>query len=97
MKGQRVLVIHQQVTANAIAEEVLRAGASFVQTAGWFLADPSCIRPGHIRLKEEDDWCQLADNDAFDVILGDIYFKRALPHFTGLYIDIPHFAVSGRY
>lgn len=97
VKGRRVLVIHQQITANAIAEEALRAGAAFVQTAGWFMAAPSCTRPGHIRLKEEDEWCQLADNDAFDVILGDIYFKRALPHFTGLYIDMPHFAVSGRY
>lgn len=97
VNGRRVLVIHQQVTANAMAEDVLRAGAASVQTAGWFMADPSCTLPGHIRLKEEDDWRLLADNDAFDVILGDIYFKRALPHFTGLYVDMPHFAVSGRY
>ena len=33
---------------------------------------------------------------AFDVILGDAYFRRALPNFHGQYIDFPHFAVSGR-
>lgn len=95
--GKRVLVVHQQVTANAMAEAVRNAGAALVQTAGWFRTESSCIRPGHVQLKEEDDWCQLADNDDFDVILGDIYFKRALPHFHGLYVDVPHFAVSGRY
>ncbi|EGS32163.1 conserved domain protein [Megasphaera sp. UPII 135-E] len=50
----------------------------------------------HIYLKEEDDFCQLVQEGSFDVIIGDIYFKRAIPHFTGVYIDYPHFAVSGR-
>ena len=49
-----------------------------------------------ILLKEEDDFRSMADNDAFDIIIGDLYFKKALPHFHGTYIDFPHFAVSGR-
>lgn len=53
--GKRVLVVHQQVTANAMAEAVQKAGAALVQTAGWFRTESSCIRPGHVQLKEEED------------------------------------------
>ena len=43
-----------------------------------------------------EDLRRLADNDQFDIILGDAYFRRALPNFHGQYVDFPHFAVSGR-
>jgi hypothetical protein len=35
------------------------------------------------------------ESGQYDVIIGDIYLKRALKQYTGTYIHIPHFAVSG--
>ena len=77
----------------AMAEE---AGAAYVTTASWFMELPGPQSTDYVQLREEDDLRQLADNDHFDVILGDAYFCRALPNFHGQYIDFPHFAVSGR-
>lgn len=94
--GKNVLIIHQQVAANAMAEEAAEAGAAYVTTASWFMDVPELHRDGCIALKEEDDLRELADNDNFDLIVGDVYFRRALPHFHGQYLDFPHFAVSGR-
>lgn len=77
----------------AMAEE---AGAAYVTTASWFMGLPEPQGTDCVRLREEDDLRRLADNDQFDIILGDAYFRRALPNFHGQYVDFPHFAVSGR-
>lgn len=92
----RILVVHQQAAANAMRSLLEQRGAGNVTVASWFMELPEYRRKTDILLKEEDDFCRLADTDAFDIIMGDIYFKKALPHFTGTYIDFPHFAVSGR-
>lgn len=94
--GKRVLILHQKVAAKALAELAAKAGAASVRTASWFMDAPEIELPQHQQLKEEDDLITLADNDHFDLIAGDSYFKRALPHFSGEYLDFPHFAVSGR-
>ncbi|WP_301860904.1 nitrogenase component 1 [uncultured Megasphaera sp.] len=94
--GRQVLIIHQQTAANGLRSLAEEAGAEQVTVASWFMQPEAYRRPGDIVLKEEDDLQVLADNDRFDVIAGDAYFQKALPHFKGLYIDIPHFAVSGR-
>lgn len=65
-------------------------------TASWFMDKPEARYENHVVLKEEDDLRDLADNDSFDLILGDLYYRRALPNFHGQYVDFPHFAVSGR-
>lgn len=94
--GKNVLIIHQQVAASAMAAMAEEAGAAYVTTASWFMELPGPQSTDHVQLREEDDLRQLADNDHFDVILGDAYFRQALPNFHGQYIDFPHFAVSGR-
>ena len=96
LSGASVLVVHQQTAANAMRELAERRGAKAVTVASWFMEPQECRREGDILLKEEDDFRSLADNDAFDIVIGDLYFKKALPHFRGIYIDFPHFAVSGR-
>lgn len=93
---KNVLIIHQQVAANALATELLRAGAASVHTASWFMSPSQWARPGHTVLREEDDFRTLVADGDFDCIIGDVYFKRAIPEFLGTYIDYPHFAVSGR-
>ena len=88
--------VHQQTAANAMRELAERRGAKAVTVASWFMEPQEWRREGDVLLKEEDDFRSLADNDAFDIVMGDLYFKKALPHFRGVYIDFPHFAVSGR-
>ena len=94
--GKNVLIIHQDVAARAMRAMAEEAGAAYVTTATWFMTAKTEQDAGHISLREEDDFRKLVDNDDFDIILGDSYFKKALPHFHGLYVDFPHFAVSGR-
>lgn len=94
--GKNVLIIHQAVAASAMAAMAEEAGAAYVTTASWFMGLPEPQGTDCVRLREEDDLRRLADNDQFDIILGDAYFRRALPNFHGQYVDFPHFAVSGR-
>lgn len=96
LQDKSVLIVHQQVAALDMAKKVRALGAKQVITASWFMVKKELLSFPHIYLKEEDDFCQLVQEGSFDVIIGDIYFKRAIPHFTGVYIDYPHFAVSGR-
>lgn len=96
LSGASVLVVHQQTAANAMRELAERRGAKAVTVASWFMEPQEYRREGDVLLKEEDDFRSLADHDAFDIVMGDLYFKKALPHFRGVYIDFPHFAVSGR-
>ena len=94
--GKNVLIIHQQVAASAMVAMAEEAGAAYVTTASWFMRLSDQPGTDCVQLCEEDDLRRLADNDQFDVILGDAYFRRALPNFHGQYVDFPHFAVSGR-
>ncbi len=96
VSGKRILVIHQQAAAREMRRLLEERGASYVAAASWFMQKEEYRRERDVRLKEEDDLCALADNQDFDVIIGDAYLKKALPHFTGTYVDFPHFAVSGR-
>ncbi len=94
--GKKVLVVHQQIAANALRHIALSHGAVSVTAASWFMQQRAYRQDGDVRLREEDDFCRLAGQNAFDILAGDIYFKKALPHFAGMYIDVPHVAVSGR-
>lgn len=96
MNKGNILIIHQQVAADMLRQELERKNQATIVNATWFSCADELRRNGDVQLCEEDDFCSLADTDRFDVIIGDAYFKRALPHFKGQYIDFPHFAVSGR-
>ena len=62
--------------------------------ATWFDLDKNIAMENDIQIKNEDDLADIADN--YDVIIGDIAFKKIIPIFKGEYIDFPHFAASGR-
>ena len=38
----------------------------------------------------------LAEEGGFDVIFADACMQRMTPGFAGTFVDVPHFAVSGR-
>lgn len=93
--GKRVLVVHQQVTANTLREELRKRGSGEVTAATWFMKKSELARPGDVALKEEDQFAEFAAQGEYDIIIGDGVLRRMLPGFTGLFVDAPHFAVSG--
>lgn len=95
-EGKKVLIIHQQVIANSIRNEIRRNVNSDVTVASWFMLKSELKEDQDISLKEEDQFAELIKQENYDVIIGDNTLKRAIPDFTGKYIDAPHFAVSGK-
>ena len=91
--GKKILIIHHQFTANAVRD---RLKGCYVVCASWFRMIPSLKKENDIHIKEEQQLAELAKDGGFDVIIADSFFKRAMKDFKGQWIDLPHFAVSGR-
>lgn len=94
--GSRVLVIHQQLAADAV-RQLVPTGCE-VMCASWFMMNETlrAWRDGDTHIGGEDDFRELAENGGFDVIFADNRLRRAAKGFTGQWVDFPHFAVSGR-
>ena len=93
--GKEVLIVHQQVIANSIRKELLKKGAKRVQIASWFMMKPELRKDTDLHLRDEDDYINLVEKEAYDVIYADPCMKRMTPKFDGNFIDTIHFAVSG--
>ena len=94
--GKRVLIVHQQVTANSLRDLLLEQGAAEVTCATWFMQKKELVRPGDVRLTEEDDFQELVENGSYDMLMGDPTLWRIVPRFSGELADMPQFPVSGR-
>lgn len=99
LRGKKVLVMHQQIYANSVRDVIrtkLREAAGEINVASWFMMKPSMKEAGDVRLKEEDDFEALVMNGGYDVIIGDDILANAIRKFEGSYVNLPHFAVSGK-
>lgn len=94
--GKKVLVVHQQVIANAIRDEIRTRSGAEVTVGSWFAMKPELKEEGDLALKEEDDFTELAENGGWDVIFADGCMARMIPKFTGKFVNVTHFAVSGK-
>ena len=94
--GKKVLVVHQQVIANAIRDEIRTRGGAEVTVGSWFSMSPELKEEGDINLKEEDDFMELVEKGGWDVIFADGCMARMIPQFTGKFVNVTHFAVSGK-
>ena len=94
--GKRILVIHQQITANTLREQLLEQGAGTVHAATWFMQIPELTREGDVHLVQEDDLTDLVQAGNYDLILGDRAQWPLIPDFAGRLADLPQFSVSGR-
>ena len=94
-KDARILIVHQQVLANELRNYCLKYSDQ-VQVASWFELDKKYMKEGDIHIREEDEWIRLADEGEYDLIIGDSLFGTALLDYTGEWINLEHFAVSGR-
>lgn len=94
--AKNILIIHQQLYANAlrIALEPLYPVAT-IRVATFFAQETEYAAPQDIAYQEEDEFIASIAELAPDVIIADPLFRRALPHFSGKFIALPHFAVSG--
>ena len=95
--GKKILVVHQQVMAEAIRQEILkRENSAEVQTATWFMRKKELACPQDVSLREEDDYIDLVKNGGFDIIFADACMEKMVPDFQGIFVNTRHFAVSGR-
>ncbi|HAD19253.1 MAG TPA: nitrogenase molybdenum-iron protein [Lachnospiraceae bacterium] len=95
LNGKRVLIVHQQIRANALREYLRAVSSASVDVASWFLLKPEGKQPGDFRLREEDQFRELMAGGTYDVVFADPSFRRAARGFQGVWVDLPHFAVSG--
>lgn len=91
-----ILIIHQQITANALREAIKTAYPDCkITCATWFQQHAALTQPGDLHLREEDDLIAAVTDQAPDVIIADPLFARALRDYAGRWLPFPHFAVSG--
>ena len=94
--GKEVLIVHQQVIANSIRKELLKKGAKRVQIASWFMMKSELSEEGDLSLKEEMDYCKLVQNGNYDIVFADENMRGLVPGFKGTFVNVRHFAVSGK-
>ena len=96
VRGSRILVIHEQITADVCRQALLERGAREVVTASWFMRKENLIRKGDIPLREETDLMKAA-GDGYDLILADpVMYPLIRETYDGPLAELLHFAVSGK-
>lgn len=97
--GKKILIIHQQVIANAIRQEIRTRSDeqnTEVTVASWFMMKSEISEEGDLSLKEEKDYCKLVQNGNYDIVFADENMRGLVPGFKGTFVNIRHFAVSGK-
>lgn len=93
----KILVVHQQVLADAVRQSLTDAGAGGrIVAATWFEMRDFLAKEGDVRLKEEDDFTELVRNQRWDLIIGDPALRPMAGDYQGRWVDAYHFAVSGQ-
>ena len=96
---KKILIIHQQVIANAIRQEIRTRSDeqnTEVTVASWFMMKSELSEEGDLSLKEEMDYCKLVQNGNYDIVFADENMRGLVPGFKGTFFNIRHFAVSGK-
>lgn len=96
---KKILIIHQQVIANAIRQEIRTRSDEQnkeVTVASWFMMKSELSEEGDLSLKEEKDYCKLVQNGNYDVVFADENMRGLVPGFKGTFVNVRHFAVSGK-
>ena len=97
--GKKILIIHQQVIANAIRQEIrTRSDEQNIEVtvASWFMMKSELSEEGDLSLKEEKDYCKLVQNGNYDIVFADENMRGLIPGFKGTFVNVRHFAVSGK-
>ena len=92
--AKRILILHQQVLANAL-RDILRETGADVSAGTFFEQDPALCRDGDKKFKGEDEFIAFVKEGDFDVILGDPMYQMALKWWDGTFLSLPQYSVSG--
>ena len=96
---KKILIIHQQVIANAIRQEIRTRSDEQnkeVTVASWFMMKSELSEEEDLSLKEEMDYCKLIQNGNYDIVFADENMRGLVPGFKGTFVNVRHFAVSGK-
>ena len=96
---KKILIIHQQVIANAIRQEIRTRSNeqnTEVTVASWFMMKSELSEEEDLSLKEEKDYCKLVQNGNYDIVFADENMRGLVPGFKGTFVNVRHFAVSGK-
>ncbi len=97
LRGKRVLILHQQIRANALRDRIRQeTEAAEIHAATWFRLVRSLAETGDFKIREEDEFFDRVVGGQYDVIFADPSFRKPLRTWDGLFVDLPHFAVSGQ-
>ena len=97
--GKKILIVHQQVIANAIRQEIRTRSNeqnTEVTVASWFMMKSELSEEEDLSLKEEMDYCKLVQNGNYDIVFADENMRGLVPGFKGTFVNVRHFAVSGK-
>lgn len=95
LAGKKVLVIHEQVMANAWRDCLKKDyGADSVDVATYFTLNPQLASEGDVHLCEEAELDQLIRERGYDLVLGDRLLSGVVTADIQ-WIHVPHLAVSG--
>ncbi|MGF0144649.1 nitrogenase component 1 [Sharpea azabuensis] len=87
-----ILFIGQQVIGHTLRQQL----SIPFDIASFFMMKPTLREKGDVHLIEEDDLIELVKKNDYDMIIGDPIFKDMLQDYQGQYLELIHFAVSGR-
>ena len=93
---RKILIVHQQVLAHSLREELRKQTDAMIRLASWFEMDKELMEPWDIPLLDEDQWIRLAAEGGYDMIIGDQLLGEAIPDYKGRFIILNHFAISGK-
>ncbi len=95
-RGRNILIVAQQITGSSMREALRKRGAGRIRLATWFLRLPELSEEGDLRLTGEKQFTEAVSEGAYDWIIADRELKCLAQDYTGIWLDLPHFAVSGR-
>ncbi len=95
VEGKKILVVHQQAAANEIRGEIRKTSEAEITVGTWFLLDEEFQEPQDAHLTTEESFAEFVAEGQYDLIVGDRMLKRALKDYKGMWLHVPHFAVSG--
>ena len=98
LRGAEVLVVGQQVAAQALSDRIEADRGAHVTAASWFMCaeDPALAKRPCVALAEEADLARLVAEHDFDLIVADEAQRPIVAGYEGRWLDWPQFAVSGR-
>lgn len=91
--AQSILIVNSSVFAQSLGKAILQyLPTADVTIASWFASKNENV----FRLREEDDFTRLVTEQKSEIIMADEVQKKLIPDYSGTFIHIPEFALSGK-